>query len=160
MKTSRTFTVVAAVAVAGLFATGVGLAQRTPPALDPHAAHHTMMDDCAKACHECQRACDACAHHCATMAVGGKKEHVKAMHTCQDCAAFCAMTGRVAGSHGPFSHLAADACATACERCAVACEELRDDAKMKHCAEECRRCQKSCQQMGGDKTTVKTTAVK
>ena len=147
----------AAIAISAIAASGIGLAQRTPPpAKDPHAAHKAMFEDCAKACHDCQRLCDACAHHCAGLVAQGNKEHVKTMQTCQDCAAFCAMAARIVGSHGPFADISASSCATACERCAVACEEFGGDGMMKKCAEECRRCEKSCRQMNGNKTVEKT----
>jgi hypothetical protein len=99
---------------------------------------------CAKACSDCQRACDLCATHCANMLHEGKKEHLKTLATCRDCATMCSAAAEIVARNGPFSALIAEACARACGHCAEACEAFPDDEHMKFCAEECRKCEKAC----------------
>jgi hypothetical protein len=53
---------------------------------ETHAAHSETLDHCAKACNDCQRSCDAFATHCAHLVAQGAKEHIRTLHTCQDCA--------------------------------------------------------------------------
>lgn len=130
----------------GLFVVPSTLAQ-PPVQKSPDAAHKAAFEECAKACHECQRICDACSHHCVHLVANGNKEHLKTMQACQDCAAFCEMTGRIVSTMGPFADIAVDSCATACHRCAAACDRFPDDAHMKKCADECRRCERVCRNM-------------
>ena len=116
----------------------------------PSAAEHataTPMIACAKACGECALACDMCAAYCATMLAEGKREHLKVMQTCQDCAAICGTAACIMAKNGPFSDLICTACADACKRCGDACEAMKDDAMMKKCAEECRKCETACRAM-------------
>jgi len=111
-----------------------------------HQAHHAMLEKCAKACNDCQRICDACARHCTHLVAEGKKEHVKTLRTCQDCASFCATAAQIVSRGGPFADLICKGCAEACNRCGKACKEHSDDM-MQKCAEECARCEKACQEM-------------
>ncbi len=110
-------------------------------------AHHEMFERCAKACNDCQRICDACGTHCAHLIAQGKKEHLKTLRTCQDCASFCATASQIVARGGPFADLICTSCAEACVRCGKACEEHRSDMMMRQCAEECRRCEQACREM-------------
>ena len=142
--------------VAGLVIVGVAVLaddkKAPPPAHGEHLRHYTA---CAKACGECALACDECAAHCAKMLADGKKEHLKSLQTCQDCAAVCGSAACVTARGGPFSDLICTACADACKRCGDECEQMKDDPVMKRCADECRKCEKACRDMlkhiGGDK---------
>ena len=112
-----------------------------------HMEHSKAMQACAKACSDCQRACDTCATHCAHMLHEGKKDHLKAMTNCQDCATCCAAAAQIVARGGPHSVLMCECCAKSCEMCAKACEAFPDDKHMKACAEECRKCEKACKAM-------------
>lgn len=115
-----------------------------------HGLHHANqegLERCAKACDDCQRACDMCAAHCIHMVADGKKEHVKTLQSCQDCAGICSEAARVVARGGPFTDLACQACAEACARCGKQCEPFSEDRMMKTCLEECRRCEKECREM-------------
>lgn len=118
-------------------------ADPTAPA-DPH---NKMFTDCAKACDDCGRMCDACGAHCAKMVADGKKEHLKTLGTCQDCATACKAASCVVARQGPFSSLMCTACADACKMCGDECEKMKDDPMMKECADECRKCEKACRDM-------------
>jgi hypothetical protein len=109
--------------------------------------HHAMFQKCAKACNDCQRMCDACSHHCAHLIAEGKKEHMKTLHSCQDCAAICAVSAQISARGGPYAGLICKTCAEACKRCGEACDKVSDDKMMKECADECRRCEKTCMEM-------------
>jgi hypothetical protein len=111
---------------------------------DHHAA---VFEHCAKACSDCQRSCDSCARHCAHLVAEGKKEHLKTLGTCVDCANVCATAAQIVARQGQFSDLICKACAQACERCGKACAQYPDDRHMKACAEECRRCEQACRTM-------------
>ena len=103
---------------------------------------------CAEACDDCARTCELCAAHCVKMVSEGKKEHVKTLKTCQDCAAICSAAGRVVTKSGPLSDLICTACADACKRCGDACQEFAEgDPIMKQCADQCRACEKACREM-------------
>jgi hypothetical protein len=128
----------AALAVAVL---ALGAAAR---AQDPHAKH---FDDCAKACADCLRECESCAHHCAHLVAEGKKDHLKTLGTCTDCAAFCTLAAQVTSHRGPMAVPACEACAKACDTCAEACEKFKDDQHMARCAKSCRDCAKACREM-------------
>jgi hypothetical protein len=110
-------------------------------------AHGAMAEKCAKACGDCQRMCDMCAKHCADLLAQGKKEHVKTLATCQDCATFCSAAACIVSRQGPFSDEICKSCAEACARCGKACEEYPNEPTMKRCAEECRRCEQACKEM-------------
>jgi hypothetical protein len=116
-----------------------------PVARPGHHDDHFMQ--CAKACDDCGRICDACAAHCAQMIAEGKKEHLKTLATCADCATACKAASCIVARKGPFSDLICTACADACKRCGDACEQFKDDPMMRHCAEECRKCEKACREM-------------
>ncbi|MCE9565278.1 MAG: four-helix bundle copper-binding protein [Planctomycetes bacterium] len=105
-----------------------------------------MFLTCAKACDDCGRMCDLCSAQCGKMLADGKKEHLATMRMCQDCAAICMATARVAGKDGPMADLMYTACVEACKRCGDACDKV-PDAMMKQCAAECRRCEKVCREM-------------
>jgi hypothetical protein len=102
---------------------------------------------CARACDDCERACEMGAAHCATLLADGKKEHLVTLRLCQDCAAICSATSRVAAKDGPMSDLICSSCADACKRCGDACEKQGGDPIMKKCADECRACEKACRVM-------------
>ena len=101
----------------------------------------------AKICAECQVSCDSCFHHCSVLVEKGKKEHVKTMHTCVDCAEYCALAAKLSARQSPFSATACDGCAKACDECAKACELFKDDKHMADFARSCRDCAKSCREM-------------
>ncbi len=120
----------------------------TAAADDPHAMHAKHFMECAKACADCQRECDSCASHCAHLVAEGKKEHMKTLGTCADCASICSTAARITARGGPFSGTICEACAKACAACGAACDQVGgDDEHMKRCAEECRRCEKACRGM-------------
>lgn len=104
-------------------------------------------DHCAKACHECARTCDCCAAHCAHLLTDGKKEHLRTLRSCQDCATFCSAAACITARKGPYSEQICKGCAEVCKCCAEECEKIPQDSMMKKCAEECRRCEKACQEM-------------
>src|SRR5436309_9347270 len=83
----------AAVAV-GLLTTQAE-AQKNKPRAEAHDAHAEAFDHCAKACSDCQRQCDSCGTHCAHLLAGGKKEHLKTLQTCEDCATVCAAAAQI-----------------------------------------------------------------
>jgi hypothetical protein len=112
-----------------------------------HMEHNEMMQACAKSCSDCQRACDTCSTHCTHMLHEGKKEHLKALTNCQDCATVCVAAAQIVARGGPHSVLICESCAKSCEQCAKACEAFPDDKHMKACAEECRKCEKACKAM-------------
>ena len=112
-----------------------------------HMEHNAMMQSCAKACSDCQRACDSCATHCAHLLTEGKKEHLKSLANCQDCATVCAAPAQIVSRGGPHSVLICESCVKSCDQCAKACEAFPDDKHMKACAEECRKCEKACKAM-------------
>ncbi len=129
----------------GLAGRGKDKDQDTGKGKDGHV--HEMFEKCAKACNDCQRICDGCAHHCTHLVASGKKEHVKTLRSCQDCATVCAAAAQIVARGGPFSDAICKACAEACKRCGDACNAATDDTMMKKCAEECQRCEKACQEM-------------
>jgi hypothetical protein len=112
-------------------------------------AHHEHFAKCAKACADCQVTCDSCFHHCATLVTNGKKEHAKAMHSCVDCADYCALAAKMSARHSPYSATACDGCAKACDDCAKECEKFKDDKHMADCAKSCRDCASACRTMIG-----------
>lgn len=114
---------------------------------DAHAEHFAA---CAKACTKCMRECESCAHHCVHLVAEGKKDHLKSVGTCSDCAEFCAMAAKVVSHHGPMAGLSCEACAKACDACAAECDrccEKSPDEHMKRCADVCRECAKACREM-------------
>jgi hypothetical protein len=105
-------------------------------------------DPCAKACSQCQRSCEGCGAHCAKLLAEGKKEHLKTVKSCQDCASLCSAAASITARKGPFVDLVCAACADACKRCGDACaEHAEHDEVMKQCSDECRRCEKACREM-------------
>lgn len=119
----------------------------TPKTVPTAADHHAKFEECAKACDDCARLCDMCAAHCAKMAAEGKKDHLKTLQTCADCAAFCKAASCIVARGGPFSDIVCTGCADACKRCGDACEMFKDDPLMKRCLEECRKCETACRDM-------------
>jgi hypothetical protein len=111
---------------------------------DAHAEH---FDTCAKACTMCMRECESCAHHCVHLVAEGKKDHLKTVGTCSDCAEFCAAAAKVVSHYGPLAVLSCEGCAKACDACGTECEKHSDDAHMKRCAKACRECAKACREM-------------
>jgi hypothetical protein len=110
-------------------------------------AHHEHLNKCAKVCAECQVSCDSCFHHCASLVEKGNKEHVITMHTCVDCAEFCALAAKLSARQSPFTSIACDGCAKACDECAKECEKFKEDKHMAACAKSCRDCAKACRAM-------------
>jgi len=88
---------------------------------DKHAAH---FEQCAKACTDCLRECESCAHHCAHLVAAGKKDHLRTLGTCADCADVCTAAAKVVARHGPLTSTICESCAKACAACAVECESL------------------------------------
>ena len=110
--------------------------------------HNKHFDQCAKACTMCLRECESCAHHCAHLVADGKKEHMKTLGTCVDCAQFCDAAARIVSHRGPMAVLICESCAKACDVCGKACEEVGgNDEHMQRCAKACRDCAKECRQM-------------
>ena len=109
-----------------------------------HAAH---FDKCAKACTDCLRECESCAHHCAQLVAAGKKDHLRTLGTCADCAELCTAAGKIVSRHGPLTGTICESCAKACAACAAECEKVAEDEHMKRCAKACRDCEKACRDM-------------
>jgi hypothetical protein len=114
---------------------------------DEQDHHGHAFQVCAKACDDCARSCESCATHCANMLSQGKKDHLKTLQTCRDCATTCSAASAIVARSGPFSDTICQACAEVCKRCGDACEKFEDDPHMKKCAEECRKCEKACRDM-------------
>lgn len=131
------------VALATLVARPLTADDKTDGKDKPHSADL----ECAKVCGECALACDNCAAHCAKLLSDGKKEHLRTLQTCQDCAAFCGTAACITAKAGPFSDLICSSCAEACKRCGDDCDKFKSDPIMKKCAEECRKCEKTCRDM-------------
>jgi hypothetical protein len=133
-------------AAALLLALGAGADEKAAekPAHDHHAAAYL---DCAKACGDCQRECDSCAHHCAMRVADGKKEHMKTLGTCTDCAEICSTAAHIAARQGPMAVTICEACAKSCDACGEACGAFKDDDHMKKCSESCKACAKACRDM-------------
>jgi hypothetical protein len=110
-------------------------------------AHDTHYVECAKACTMCLRECESCAHHCAHLLTDGKKDHLRSLGTCADCAEFCASAAKITSRHGPMAVPICEACAKACDICGTECEKFPDDEHMKRCAQACRECAKACREM-------------
>jgi len=130
-------------AVALFLATGTIADDKAAP--DDH--HGGAFMTCAKACNDCQRECDSCARHCAGKVADGKKEHMKTLGTCADCAEICSAAARITAHRGPMSVTICEACAKACDTCGDACGEFKDDDHMKRCSDECKKCAKACREM-------------
>jgi hypothetical protein len=113
----------------------------------PGDHHGGAFMECAKVCDDCQRECDSCARHCALLVAEGKKDHMKTLGTCSDCADMCSTAARVAARQGPMAVIQCEACAKSCDICGEACGSFADDAHMKRCAEMCRTCAKACREM-------------
>ena len=131
--------------LAAILLFAVGTTADDKPAPDDH--HGGMFITCAKACNDCQRECDSCAGHCAGLVAEGKKDHMKTLGTCTDCAEICSAAARVTAHQGPMSAIICDACAKACDTCGDACAEFKDDDHMKKCSEQCKTCAKACREM-------------
>jgi hypothetical protein len=101
----------------------------------------------AKACTECLRECESCAHHCALLVAEGKKDHLKTLDSCSDCADVCVAAAQIVSRHGPMAVLVCEACAKACDTCGTECEKFPADEHMKRCAKACRDCAKACREM-------------
>jgi hypothetical protein len=144
----REFGVLGLSAAAALALKSAVAAQKDAAKDDAHGQHAAFMK-CANACNDCQRECDTCSNHCAQMLAEGKKDHLRSLKTCQDCADFCAAAAQMVARHGPFSALICEACEKACDKCAAECEKFKSDEHMARCAEECRKCQKACKEMFG-----------
>src|SRR5262249_19791745 len=110
-------------------------------------AHHAHFLACAKACAECMLECESCAHHCVQLVAEGKKDHLKSVGTCSDCADFCELAAQVVSRQGPMAVLSCEACAKACDACGTECEKFPADEHMKRCAKACRDCAKACREM-------------
>ena len=110
----------------------------------PHGEHFAK---CAKACAECQVHCDMCFHHCAELVAMGKKDHVKSMHACVDCAECCKLAATLSARQSSYAKHACECCAKCNDECAAACEKFADDKHMAACAKSCRDCAKECRTM-------------
>jgi hypothetical protein len=93
------------------------------------------------------RECESCAHHCANQVAEGKKDHLKTLGTCTDCAEFCASAAKIVARHGPFAVTICESCEKACDQCGAACEKFSEDKHMTRCAKACRNCAKACRDM-------------
>jgi hypothetical protein len=112
-----------------------------------HMGHDKVFAECAKACGVCAGECESCMAHCVKLVADGKKDHLKTLRTCADCADVCVSAGRIVARHGPFAHLICEPCAKACEQCAKSCEKFSDDKHMTRCAKACRDCERACRAM-------------
>ncbi len=124
-----------------------GVPTRAEDAAEKASHAHGYFDVCAKACADCQLQCDSCHHHCAHLVAEGKKDHFATMRLCNDCAAVCAVSARIASGHGPLSVTICESCAKACDICGAACEKHPSDEHMVKCAKACRDCAKACRDM-------------
>jgi hypothetical protein len=115
---------------------GLALGQEKKP--DP-----PEQEACARACAACALECEACYRHCLAMVAAGDKKHAAAMRVCQDCAAVCALTGRVVARRGPSWPLMCEVCAKLCKACNEQCGKF-DHEQMKKCARACTSCEKAC----------------
>ncbi len=142
---------VALMAFAGLSSLTALAALPTPqPPAAPAAApdkHHAMYAECAKVCADCMLTCETTAHHCAELAMAGKKEHGKAMGIAADCAEFCALSAKLTARHSDLAGTACEACAKACDACGAECAKFADAPEMKACVESCKKCAASCREM-------------
>ena len=109
--------------------------------------HSAPFEQCAKACTDCLRECESCAHHCAHLVAAGKKDHLRTLGTCADCAELCTAAGKIVSRHGPLTGTICESCAKACAACAAECEKVAEDEHMKRCAKACRDCEKACRDM-------------
>jgi hypothetical protein len=137
---------VAVVLLAGGGPTTAGEKSSSGGAKKP-GGHMKVFEDCAKACATCAGECEHCMTHCVKLVAEGKKDHVKTLRTCADCAEVCVAAGRIVARHGPFAHLICEPCAKACAECGKACEAFRDDPVMARCARACRDCERACREM-------------
>lgn len=113
---------------------------------DDHAKQHA--DKCAKQCGDCMRECEGCSTYCANQAAGGKKEFLKAMALCQDCADVCCSSTKILARFGPMSLASCESCAKSCDTCADGCEKMgAGDKNLARCAKACRDCAKECRTM-------------
>jgi hypothetical protein len=112
-----------------------------------HEAHAAHFDHCAKACTECMRECESCARHCVRLVADGKRDHLKTVGTCSDCAELCAAAAKITSHQGPMAVLVCEACAKACDSCGTECEKFPEDEHMKRCATACRECATACREM-------------
>src|SRR5436190_23643327 len=119
----RTLFGLVVVVLAGCLVAGVAAQTDTKEGHGQHGAHYAA---CAKACNECQRECDSCALHCAKMLREGKKDHMRTLGTCMDCAEFCSAAARITSRHGPLSVTMCEGCAKACDTCGAACEKFSE----------------------------------
>jgi len=140
MKTVKMF---AALAI-GIALIGWGAAS-TPSRTVAVAPEHS--DHQASELGKCALVCDMCSAHCAQLLADGKKEHLKSMQTCQDCASICGTTACLTARKGPYASLMWSACAEACKLCGAQCETMKDDKMMADCAAECRKCEQVCREM-------------
>jgi hypothetical protein len=139
----------AAAAVALALAGGLGALRLTAAderKADPHRGH-AEMEACMKECARCAKECESCFNHCAHMVAEGKKEHLRTLKTCIDCADFCAAAGKMIARNGAFMNLMCDACAKACDGCGAECDKHSHDDQMKRCADACKDCAKACRDM-------------
>src|SRR5579864_2434000 len=94
-----------AVAVSGPTGTRAG---------DKHHEHGMVFVTCAKACADCSNSCASCYQHCAGLVSAGKKDHVKTMILCNDCAEVCSTAARLTSRQSPFSAIVCETCAKTC----------------------------------------------
>ena len=144
----RKSTFVALIAFASLSTLTSLAALPTPqtPAAAPDK-HHAMYAECAKICANCMLTCEATVHHCAELAMDGKKDHVKPMAIAADCAEFCALSAKLTARHSDLAPAACEACAKACDACGAECAKFADMPEMKACVESCKKCAASCREM-------------
>jgi len=133
--------------VFGAAATGLAFANEASAQHEGHHhPHDKVHEDCLNACATCKRECDEMFHHCFTELAAGKKEHAKALHLANDCAAFCDLSATMIARQSPLMAHACLACAEACKACAAECDRF-DSPQMKECAAACRTCERTCREM-------------
>jgi hypothetical protein len=126
------------------------LGQSTPARAEKghHDQHAAAFDKCARACAACMRECESCANHCLHLVAQGKKQHLRTVGTCTDCATFCAAAARIVAHQGPLARLICESCAKACEDCKGASEKVGPgDDHMQRCAKACASCAQACREM-------------
>lgn len=122
------------------------LAAAGTAAAAPGGRRDKAHQECLDACTDCAQECEATFHHCAKLAAGGQKEHLRPARFAIDCAEFCILSAKLIARMSPMMAYSCDACAKACRKCGDECAKF-DMPEMKRCMEACRVCEKSCIEM-------------
>lgn len=136
------------IAVGSILTAGGGRLRASDSAPSGSEAKHAMhMQHFARSIADCAVVCASCSDHCAALAVGGAKDHVRSQKFCADCADVCTAAAQIVARQGLLRAVIVDACAKACDLCAQQCAKFPDDAHMKACAKSCRDCVQTCRDL-------------